>query len=96
MAESIHDYFKDEAWYQEMQAYLQKTAAERDARLATLDPQAVALAEACDLAEEAIGYVTDYFRDKWHMLERLTALKAKIPPEVYREFWTDDPPVVPS
>ena len=82
--------------YQDMLAELQKVAAEADARLAALDPQAVALAEACDLAEEAIGYVTEYFQDKWNMFERLTALKAKIPPEVYREFWTDDPPVVPS
>jgi hypothetical protein len=81
-----------EAWRKGLVTELRKVAEEADARLAALDPQAVALAEACDLAEEAIGYVNEYFQDKWNMLERLQVLKSKIPPEVYVEFWTDDPP----
>jgi hypothetical protein len=42
---------------------------------------------AVELAEEAIGYVGDYFREKWGLDERLATLRALVPPEIAREFW---------
>lgn len=57
-----------------------------EARLLILEHD---FAEAVDLAEEAIPYVSEYLADKWDMPNRLAALKAKIDPEseAYKAFW---------
>lgn len=50
-----------------------RKAAEQ--RNATLE---AALHVAVELAEEAMGYATEYFREKWRMDERLTEAKAAL------------------
>ena len=46
-------------------------------------------AEAVDLAQEAMAYVSDYFLEKWDMAARWLALREKVTPEAAREFWFD-------
>lgn len=48
-----------------------------------------ALDAAIDLAEDAISYVPNYFREKWNMDEQLAAVKAS------RKELNNDPPRTP-
>ena len=46
-------------------------------------------AEAVDLAQEAMAYVSEYSLEKWDMAARWLALREKVTPEAAREFWFD-------
>ena len=46
-------------------------------------------AEAVELAQEAMVYVSEYALEKRDMAARWLALREKVTPEAAREFWFD-------